>query len=208
MLSREKAAFSDTFYRRHRQHVILVLAKVAIVLALGGALAGTCAVFYFRRNGEAALLGIAVVVVMFLAWAAWRGTRDVLRVRVLPYFDRPLGQKDTWLAGENLLRHSRQLDEIAARLGVRPLSDFASGDDLIRGETLQWFAPGEALKTIDCLLRTDTQASLPPAVVSDLKRVRDALHSASSQSAKFCFLLREGSSISGLESGRRKGSFF
>ncbi|MGH9564098.1 MAG: hypothetical protein ACRD3S_21810, partial [Terracidiphilus sp.] len=73
-------------------------------------------------------------------------------VRVLPYFERPLGQKDTWLAGENYLRHSRKLDEIATSLGVHPLSKFASGDDLIRGETLHWFSPQDALHTTERLL--------------------------------------------------------
>jgi hypothetical protein len=79
---------------------------------------------------------------------------------------------------------------------------------MIRGEKLQWFPPEEALKSVDRLLQPDTQTSLVPAVISDLTCVRDALRSACSKSTKFCFLIREGSSTSGLEMERRKGSFF
>jgi hypothetical protein len=212
MLTREKEQFSEAFYRRHRQHVIRVAGRMAVVLVVAGAVAGTCGFSFFRGKGDTTSAGIAAAVFsaafLFLVWVSYRGIRDVFQVRVLPYFEQPLGQKGTWLAGKNFLRHSRQLDEIATRLGVRPLSEFASGDDMIRGEKLQWFPPEEALKSVDRLLQPDTQTSLVPAVISDLTCVRDALRSACSKSTKFCFLIREGSSTSGLEMERRKGSFF
>jgi hypothetical protein len=211
MLSREKKQFSEVFYRRHRWHVIRVAARMTILLVIVGALAGINLHSFFQGTSSASA-GIAAavfsVVFLFLVFATWGGIRDLFRVRVLPYFERPLGQKDTWLAGENYLRHSRELDEIATSLSIHPLSEFASGDDMIRGEKLQWFPPEEALKTVECLLQSNGQTSLAPAVVSDLTRFRDALRSACSQSTKFCFLLREGSSASGLEMERRKGSFF
>lgn len=203
--------FAETFYRRHRWHVIRVATRMTIFLVIVGALAGTNLFSFFQGKGDTSA-GIAAAVFsaifLFLVFATWGGIHGMFRVRVLPYFERPLGQKDTWLAGENYLRHSRQLDEMAARLGVRRLSEFASGDDMVRGEKLQWFPPDEALKTVERLLQPDTQTSLAPAVVSDLTHIRDALRSASSQSVKFCLLIREGSSASGLEMERRKGSFF
>lgn len=42
----------------------------------------------------------------FYFFATWRGIHDLFYVRVLPYFERPIGQKDTWLAGINLLREN------------------------------------------------------------------------------------------------------
>jgi hypothetical protein len=185
---------------------------MVILLAIAGTFAGANLYSFFNGKGDTTSAGIAATVFLaiflFLVCVTWGGVRNLFRVRVLPYFERPLGQKNTWLAGENLLRHSRQLDKIAAGLGVRPLSDFASGDDLIRGESLRWFPPEDALRTTERLLEADISATLLPNVVSDLTSIRDALRLACSQSVKFCFLIREGSSTSGLELERRKGSFF
>jgi hypothetical protein len=212
ILLREKRQFADAFYRRHRWHIIRVATRMTILLVIAAALAGTNLFSFFKGKGDTTSAGIAAAVFsaifLFLAFAIWRGIHDLFRVRVLPYFEHPLGQKDTWLADENFLRHSRQLDEIAARLGVRPLSEFASGDDMIWGESLCWFSPDDALRTTERLLQTDVTASLPSAVVSDLTHIRDSLRLACSKSVKFCFLVREGTSASGPEMERRKGSFF
>ena len=208
MFSRERDQFSAVFYRQYRKHVIRALTKMVVFVAVAGTTAIVCAVASFKKNADITLAGIATAIVLFLVWSTWRNGRDLLRVRVLPYFERPLGQKRTWMAGEDFLRHSRQLDGMAAKLGVRPLSEFASGDDLIQGETLQWFSPEEALKTLERLLQPDARASLAPAVISDLAHIQAALCSACSKSIKFCFLIREGTSASGLELDRRKGSFF
>src|SRR5580658_8647326 len=141
ILSREKKHFAEPFYRRHRQHVFRVVARMATFLIVAGVAVGACALSFFRGKGDTTSAGIAaavfLAVFLFLVFATWRGIQELFRVRVLPYFERPLGQKSTWLAGENLLRHSRQLDETATRLGIRPLSEFASGDDMIWGEKLQ-----------------------------------------------------------------------
>jgi hypothetical protein len=212
MLLRGKEQFAEAFYRRHRKHVIRVVTRMAILLVVATALAGISVFSLFFGKGNTTAAGITAtvftVIFLLLAFATYQSIRNIYRARVLPYFERPLGQKDTWLSGENYLQHSRQIDEIAARIGVRPLSEFASGDDLIRGESLNWFQPEDALHTTERLLQTDICSTLPSAVVSDLTRIRDALRLACSQSVKFCFLIREGSSASGLEMERRKGSFF
>lgn len=134
--------------------------------------------------------------------------RDWFRVRVLPYFERPVGGTDTWLAGESLLWHSRLFDEAATRCGVIPLSAFASGDDLIPGEELRWFEAADALRTAERLLEADVAAALPAGVVADLERLRDTLRLACAKGIKFCLLVREGSFASGHEMSVRKGSFF
>jgi hypothetical protein len=148
---------------------------MTILLIVAATLAGTSMVSFFRGTGDATAPGIAAtvftVVFLFLTFATYQSIRSLFRVRVLPYFERPLGQKDTWLLGENYLRHSRQLDEIATRIGVRPLSDFASGDELIRGEVSLWFSAEDALKTIERLLQVDISATLPTAVVSSAQNI-------------------------------------
>ena len=185
---------------------------MAILLIIFGTLAGANLFSFLQGAGNTKPAGMAAAVFsaifLLLVFATYQSIRSQFRVRVIPYFERPLGQKDTWLSGENYLQHSRMLDEIATRIGVQPLSEFASGDDLIRGESLHWFQPENALRTTERLLQTDISATLPSTVVSDLTRIRDALRLACSQSVKFCFLIREGASTSGLEMERRKGSFF
>jgi hypothetical protein len=105
-------------------------------------------------------------------------------------------------------RGTRALDKIAARYGVTPLSSFASGDDLVVGEELHWFAPEDALRTAERLLEADVTESLPVGVAADLERLRDALRPASAAGVRFCLLVREGSLASGHQMGVRKGSFF
>ena len=212
MSSLEKEKVAEVYYRRHRIHLFRVIARMAFFLAISGVLAGTNLLHFLRGINDTAQAGIAAAVFgavfLFLCWATYQSICNLFQVRVLPYFERPVGQSDTWLSGENYLRHSKELDEIAVRRGVQPLSKFASGDDMIRGESLFWFSPDDALRTLERLLQTDVTTSLPSAVVSDLTRIRDSLRLACSKSVKFCFLVREGTSASGPEMERRKGSFF
>lgn len=212
MLLHEKEKFAEIFYRQHRSRLNRVAIKSAFFLLVIGVMAGISIVSFLHATSNAKSTGIPAAVFsvafLFFAWASYKGFRNQYKARVLPYFEHPLGQNETWLAGEAYLQHSRQLDEIASRNDVRPLSKFASGDDLVRGEVLNWFSPGEALQTVERLLQVDVTSTLPVPVVSDLEKMRDALRLASSKSIKFCFLLREGTSASGMEMERRKGSFF
>ena len=193
-------------------HIFRVIARMIFFLVVSGALAGTNLVHFFRRTDDMAQTGIAATVFgavfLFLCWATYQSICNLFRIRVLPYFERPVGQNDTWSSGEKYLRNSKELDEIAVRLGVQPLSKFASGDDMIWGESLCWFSPDDALQTTERLLQADVTPVLSRAVIADLTRIRDSLRLACSKSVKFCFLIREGTSTSGLEMERRKGSFF
>jgi hypothetical protein len=207
MLSRQKEQFSEVFYIRHRQHAMRALRTLAIFLTISGATAGISLAAIFRGGGDAPFTSLATAVFLFLALATCLSVPNLFRVRVLPYFERRLGGTDTWLAGESLLWHSRHLDATAAQLSVRPLSEFASGDDLIRGEELRWFSAEDGLRTVERLMQPDAAASFSADVVSDLSRLRDALRLACSQGVRFCLLLREGSGTSGYEMGQRRGSF-
>ncbi len=132
--SQKKEMFSEVFYQRHRKHIFRVLIKLFLLVAVAGAVAGICLVSFLRGETGPVAPSISGAVFLFLVWATYRGVRDQLRVRLVPYFERPLRSVSSFLAGEKLLSYSRQLDEKAVRLGVRPLSEFASGDDMIRGE--------------------------------------------------------------------------
>jgi len=206
--STKKTMFAEVFYRQHRKHILRIIARFAVLLVIVGAAAGFCLLSFFRAKGEPAAAAVTTSVFVFLAWIASQRIRDQLRARLVPYFERPLGNITTFLRGKDLLLYSRRLDETALQLGVRPLSEFASGDDMIRGETLNWFPPDEAPNTLERLLQPHVAENIPSEVVSDLSQIRNALNTARSRGVRFCFLIREGTSVSGAEMDRRKGSFF
>jgi hypothetical protein len=180
---------------------------VGITVATGIG-AAVCVLALLRGNGDVRLASISSIIFVIVAWLSWRRILDQTCVRLVPYFEKKVGNINTWLSGKSLLLQSRRLDEMALQLGVHPLSEFASGDDMIPSEDLKWFAPQEALKTIERLLEPEAAKSLPQDVISELSQVREALDIAHSRNIRFCFLLREGLSASGAEMEQRKGSFF
>lgn len=211
MLSKKKEHFSDIFYVRHRNHVAYVVVKLLILLAVSGA--ASCLGWYsvLRGNGgdgSVLLTAVATAVALWLAWVGYLSVPNILRVRLLPYFDGRVDGAETWLSGESLLWNTRALDDAAVEAGVKPLSSFASGDDLVPFEQVRWFSSEDGLRTAECLIDADSAASLSTEALSDLVKLRDALRIASAKGVKFCLLLREGSFASGLEMDRRSGTFF
>ncbi len=182
--------------------------RLLAVLVMAGIVTAFCLTSCLRENGSVWSGCISTAVFVFVAWVAYQSIHGCLRVRVVPYFEKRLGGIKTFLAGEAIFLHSGHLDGIATQLGIRPLSAFASGDDLIWGECLEWFTAQEALRTVECLMQSDATPNLPSSVFSDLSQLRDALNIAVSTNTRFCLLIREGSSTSGAEMERRKGSFF
>lgn len=215
--ARRREPFAGPFYARHRSHVtgrpggcgvawlafsgsVVVVSVLALVAGWVGVTAGGW--------GDGVRAVAAVGIFLLLAAGIRAGVRDQFAVRVLPYFERPVGWTDTFLAGEALVWHSRAVDEAAARCGVAPLSAFASGDDLIPGERVCWFAAADGLRTVERLLAADVAESHPPEVVADLERLRQALGRASDQGIRFGLLVREGLFASGHEMSVQQGSFF
>ena len=88
-------------------------------------------------------------------------------VRIMPYFQRSLGEIDTFLNGKALVRSLKQLDAVAIEQGVQPLSAFGFNDDL-RGETLVWYAPEDGLKTIETLLNELKRSQIPDVTVHQI----------------------------------------
>lgn len=208
MLARQRQAFAPVFYRRHRNHVLRVVARVVVVLLASAGLAGWSIASFLRTDSALWAAAMFSAVFLFALVASIFGIRDVFHVALLPYFSQRLGDSGTFLRGRAILWHSRLLDDLAARLAVRPISDFASGDDLVLFEKLQWFAPGPALETVNRIRECDTANSFPEELRVDLEAMATALASAQAKEVQFCFLIREGSSTSGIEMSARKGSFF
>ncbi|MBX3435743.1 MAG: hypothetical protein KF847_20690 [Pirellulales bacterium] len=85
---------------------------------------------------------------------------DVRSVRLTPYFQRTVGEIETFLSGKALARNLRFLDDRAVQQGVEPLSSFGFADDLL-GETPVWRQPAEGLRTCRALLEGLRQGAGP-----------------------------------------------
>ncbi len=208
LLTRRRQHFSKVFYERHHEHFVQSLRRMAWTLAITCLPAAGLFMGVLHGWGSDLIASIAVAICLLCLLTLPLAVAELFIVRVLPYYERPVGGADTFLSGRHLLWHSRRLDAIAARHGVRPLSEFASGDDLISGEELRWFPCTEALATVECLLTKAEAESVTVKVTSDLVQLRDGLRLAEAKGIRFCLLLRGGSVTSGWEMSQRKGSFF
>lgn len=199
---------SPVFARRFHSHLLRVFLESGMLLFCLGFFAAATLYAYFQEGGPIYIVAFCLAAFLYFAVALMIGIRDSFRVRVLPYFERRLGNGTSFLMGKSLLEHSRSLDEIAKQLGATPLSDFATGDDMVCFEKLNWHEPAEAMRTTQQLLNSEAAAAFPEDLRSDLKALENALAEACRQNVRFGLLLREGSCASGLEMDRRKGSFF
>ena len=160
-------------------------------------------------------LATAIAAAVFLMFGLLHGLGliyDTYRfVQIIPYFERRLGDIDTFLAGSTLARVLKQLDTIAAEENVAPLSAFGFSDDLY-GEALQWHDPKMGLQSIKAiqqrLMASDVPIAIEEPLRNDLDKWQHALERAALANVHFCILLRHGHSTSGHEWDVRKGSAF
>jgi hypothetical protein len=123
-----------------------------------------------------------------------------------PYFDKPIGDIDTYSRGQAIASRCPELDDLAVREGVRTVSSFGFSDDF-RGETLTWHDAADGIDTFvalkDVLSRTAPQSV---ALRDELDLVINALEKARAKSARFCLLITYGFT-NAMEHEQRKGSF-
>ena len=187
---------------RYARNALLITVLPFIAL-----LAGT--VFGPIPAGVTAMAG---AIALFGLCGSLGGLYDAYRhAQIHPYFQRPVGNIDTFCVGRSLARYFKQLDSIATGAGVKPLSAFGFNDDM-RGETLQWHSPSEGLMTCRALLRNIETGHAPMtvkiALKADLTKWTDALERAQAESVLFCILLRHCNATSGHEWDVRQGSAF
>jgi hypothetical protein len=207
IIRKRRASFSEVYYKVHERRTRRMLIWSGLQFSVAALLSGVG--FWQLLYGPGVLLpGLFTSTFLVMLGCTVLSTIDLFRVRIVPYFERKLGNVDTWEGGRSLLAHSRDLDDLTAFLGLPALSQFASGDDMVEGEELAFFPPETALPTVEKLILRSKASRFPKDLVSDLNRLRDALKFAAENKVQFCFLLREGSSSSGQEMAIRRGSFF
>ncbi len=115
-----------------------------------------------------------------------------------------VGMTEPTAAGRSLLYYQRQIDELAEKLGVSPLSGFFSRDpneilEYLRREGFEpdpdqipeeeWFEAGEGLATVVGLLsqlRSDAMGLPEPTkIIADLEQVERALALAVQNAVRF-----------------------
>lgn len=207
-LRREQEAFALPFYELHsRRFARLLRWQVSILLVFAVVACIFCCPIWFGR-GDVLAASCAGSVFLYVLLTTWAAFRDFRIAQVLPYFERPLGEIETWLAGRELLWNSHALDEIARDLGAVPLSQFVSGDPLDETEPHAMFDAREALATAENLLEDDATALLGESLTLDLKKLRNALAFAVANDVQFSLHVREGTAVCPMEMSQRKGSYF
>ena len=150
-------------------------------------------------------LAFAVFLLVSFIYGDISGRRAV---RIIPYYDKPLAEADTFLSGQALARNCLHLDRLAEERGLKSISAFGFPDAL-RGETVVWHEAGSGLPTITGLL--EAVAAYPnavddaAAVVADLEKIKFAFEAAAPQGIRFAFLVEVGNSTSAHVWEIRKG---
>jgi hypothetical protein len=118
-----------------------------------------------------------------------------LKARIVPYFSRQIeeyGGKSShaFVRGRGLYREIVALENLAATLGVKPLSAFGFADDYY-GQEVHWYAASEGLKTVQAL-RQGLGERLPTALdtAGDLDALASVLQVAADHDVAFCLTLR------------------
>ena len=180
------------------------------------AITGTIAVVVCRwAIRDEISLGAAALALAPFAFAVLSGPITVWavtrHVSLMTYYERKVGEVDTWLAGRAAVRALRPLDAMAIEAGVRPLSEFGFADDLA-GESVVWHDPREGRTSVAALLKAveiqPERVADPLAVADDLRRIGEGLDKAAALGISFCFLIRHGDSTNGMEWESRIGSAF
>ncbi len=212
-LAGESSGYPDRHWRVVRRSLGW-FAGVNAVLG-GGALELTLFAIHGRGEGADRTVVAAAMVDAIYALYLWGSLwhwNDVLRhAQVMPYFQRRVGEIDTFLGGRVLARHVVELDLAARGLGLAPLSAFGWADDL-EGDTLTWHDPAAGLETVQALLALlkgeQVARSDRDAIVADLEGIAHALSRAGAKGIWFSLLLRHSTATNGREWEARQGTCF
>jgi hypothetical protein len=188
-------------YRVGAKRAVISIA-VLVMVPLGGAIA------WFIGSAWAPLKiifgSLLLALAGFGAVLCTRTVRALLFARMVPYFEKQLGQSAPFAGGSELARNAEKLDALAAAAGAAPLSSFGFEDDFL-GETVKWHEPALALATI----RTISQqvAASEGELKRDLELLGDALGVAASKRTRFALLLTTTYAPSDAERQKRQGFF-
>jgi hypothetical protein len=146
----------------------------------------------WRDSGKVTVgvIGFAIFAALF-GWAALRSLLPLHpSPRIVPYFPTELGKLggDTmaaFYAGRAIYLEIAALEALAARLRVKPLSEFGFAYDHF-GQAVQWHSAQEGLATVDAL----REAVDSPEAQKDLAALASVLRTAAEKDVPFSLVLR------------------
>ncbi|MBI3866267.1 MAG: hypothetical protein HY290_30680 [Planctomycetia bacterium] len=181
------------------------------VAALVGSICTIYAAVEFHGWKEAVQLTVFLGLTAFFGFGLWITLRVASQTTIVPYFQKALGDIDTFAQGHAVARSCQALDALADQLGLTPLSAFGFNDDLA-GETVVWHPPAQGLATVAGLVASlKTTESLSPdrdLLIKELSNIEHALQKATDANVPFCLLLRTADVTSAIEWERRQGTCF
>lgn len=194
------ARYRELFVDEGKRAAVAV--ALLLLLPLGGAIAwfAGSAWLPLRVVFGLLLLGIAG----FGGFICYRALRALLVPRVVPYFEKSLGEPAPFAGGDALAKNAEHLDELAAAAGANPLSSFGFVDDFY-GEPMKWHEPALAVATIKSILPQVSAAEA--ALRRDLDALSEFLGRAATRKTRFALVIRTAHSVSDAEKQRRQGFF-
>jgi len=194
------ARYHEMFLEEGKRAAVAV--ALLFLLPLGGAIAwfAGSAWLPLRVVFGLLLLGIAG----FGGFICYRTLRALLVPRVVPYFEKSLGEPAPFAGGAALAKNAEHLDELAAAAGANPLSTFGFADDFF-AEPVKWHEPALAVATIKVI--SPQVSAEEPELRRDLEALSDFLGRAASKKTRFALVLRTAHAVSDAEKQRRQGFF-
>ena len=194
------ARYHEMFLDEGKRAAVAV--ALLLLLPLGGAIAwfAGSAWLPLRVVFGLLLLGIAG----FGGFICYRTLRALLVPRVVPYFEKNLGEPAPFSGGAALAKNSEHLDELAAAAGANPLSSFGFDDDFY-GQSVKWHEPALAIATIKII--SPQVSAEEPALRRDLEALSEFLGRAATRKTRFALVIRTVHAVSDAEIRRRQGFF-
>jgi hypothetical protein len=202
---------------------------VLVVLTCGMAFTVNEAAIRFHSFASAGAVILAISAAAVGVILLWHLVRAFVafarsRARIVPYFSdknfrREQGKgaseeaRQAFQSGYGIAADLALLDDVAAEVGISPLSAFGFGDDIFN-QRPQWTELDEGLRTVTALITAlhnhDASRRLSVSTLSDLETLRDALTRGRETQTSFSLIVRYGPDdfISGYEMEKRTGTFW
>jgi hypothetical protein len=130
---------------------------------------------------------------------------------IIPFFQREVGEPNTFRSGKAIARHWCLLNSVALEGGAEPLSAFGSCSDS-RTALSEWYLPKVALTTIATLLNNISRYRIEieeyEQLQAELNLLKEKLEAARRQDILFCFHLKTYECVYGQVEEQRKGTYF
>ena len=171
-------------------------------------------IFCFTKSTIVDISGIGVfsgIVFFLLVYFSPIFIEDLNYVEIYPYFEKSVGNIDTFASGSAIARRINLLDTLAKEVNLPAMSSFGYKDSW-KNKKLTWYNADDALPTITALLDI---ISKEPDVINDsanikseLEKIYDAITKAKEHGIKFCFVMNFIGYTNSMEHEKREGSFF